>query len=193
MLTFLLFADATGPSTSSGPDLIFWKDKSSQLKSEKIHAESERDRYRSLVLSQEQELKRCRAILQEARLTTQEKDKTISLLKEVVSSQCKKIASECQSVVMNYLPSVNLPMDNSLYEKMEFETIARSTNYFAEVDKFGRRPGTTHFTMGGLEASPSEPGLAPIPEDQEASSGSVRPSKRFIQGEKSAEAPEGDR
>ena len=192
-LTFLSLADATGPSTSSGSDLSFWKDKNAQLKSAKIHVESERDRYRSLVLSQEQELGRFRTALQEARSVTQEKDRTISLLKEVVSSQCKKIASECQSVVMDHLSSANIPMDNTLYDKLEFEAVARSTNYFAEMERFGRRPGTTQFTIGGLGASPSELGLAPIPEDQEASSGSALQPKRDIQGEKSAEAPEGDK
>ena len=83
-------------------------------------------------------------------------------------------------------------MDNNLYEKLEFEAVAQSTGYFTELEKFGRRPGTTQFTVGGHEAAPAGRALEAIPEDQEESSGSVLYPEKHKEKDKSAEATEDD-
>ena len=106
----MLSLDKSSFPVEAGLDSDFWKQKLSRLKAFNIKYESEKDQYRSLVISLEEEVARQRG----ARLELQERDKIISSYKEFLSSQCQKIDGESQRIVMDFLAQKKLPMDGSL-------------------------------------------------------------------------------
>ena len=73
---------------------------------------------------------------------------------------------------MDYALEKRLPVGAELFNSLEFECLARATGYHSELERFGRRPGNTCFTLGGNEPRLGG-GLEKIKEGKEGSDESV--------------------